>query len=323
MSQLPQALSELWRMQYVSLHHHSTFSYGDGYGLPDEHVAACAAYGMTAMALTEHGNTSSHVQLEKACRKHGIKPIFGLEAYVAPPKEQRKFHQTILAMNQTGLANLNRLVTQSYKDFYRWPTIHLHRLEEFNEGLIVLSGCADSALSCTLMGGKSLGEKRDDYSKDDYRRAIRLAKWYKDVFDDRYYLECQRFPQLSRTRVLNPAFERLSRDTGIPLAATSDCHYVYARDNEMQKILHASHRSSTVSAVEASWEYSCTLDIPESDDRVNDNLIQTGLSDDGAYEALINTSLIAARCKVELPKVETIKYPISNEDWEPWTKPVR
>lgn len=305
-------------MQYISLHHHSTFSYGDGFGLPEEHVEACANYGMTAMALTEHGNTSSHVQLEKACQKAGINPIFGLEAYIAPPKELRKFHQTILAMDQTGLTNLNCLVTQSWKDFYRWPTIYLHRLEEFSEGLIVLSGCADSAISCTLLGGKSFGEKRDGYTPEQYRNTIRLAEWYRDVFGDRYYLECQRFPMLGRTCTLNPAFERLSDDTGIPLVATSDCHYIYARDNEMQKILHAAHRSSTVSAVEASWEYDCTLDIPESDTRVHDNLVGTGLSEDAAERAIINTSLIAARCKVELPKVETIKYPIASKDWEPW-----
>jgi len=305
-------------VKYVSLHHHSTFSYGDGYGLPEEHVEACANYGMSAMALTEHGNTSSHVQLEKACQKHGIKPIFGLEAYLANPKEQRKFHQTILAMDGIGLANLNRLVTQSYKDFYRWPTIHLHRLEEFNEGLIVLSGCADSALSCTLLGGKSFGEKRDSYSPRDYCDTVRLAQWYKDVFGDRYYIETQRFPQLGRTCALNAAFEKLSADTGIQLAATSDCHYVYARDNEMQKILHAAHRASTVNAVEASWEYSCTLDIPESDERVMANLIGTGLSKAAAGQALDNTAVIAERCNVVLPKVETIKYPIAEADFVPW-----
>ena len=280
----------------------------------------CATSGMKAMALTEHGNTSSHVQLEKACLKYGIKPIFGLEAYIAPPKERRKFHQTILAMNSVGLENLNRLVTQSWKDFYRWPTIHLHRLQEYNEGLIVLSGCADSALSCALLGGKSFGDKFDSVTGESYTRALGLAEWYQKVFGDRFYLECQRFPQLDRTRALNPAFERLSSDTGIPIVATSDCHYVYARDNEMQKILHAAHRGSTVAVAEAGWEYSCTLDIPADDGRVYDDLIGTGLSKSAAEDALFNTGLIADRCNVELPKVDTIKYPISDEDYVPWLR---
>jgi DNA polymerase-3 subunit alpha len=305
-------------MEYVSLHHHSTHSYGDGFQLPEEHVQFCAEYGMKAMALTEHGNLSSHVQLEKACKKHNIKPLFGVEAYVAPPKESRKFHQTIIAMNQDGLRNLNRLVTQSWKDFYRWPTVHMHRLEEFSDGLIVLSGCADSAISCTLLGGKSLGEKRGGYTTKQLRNTINLAEWYKNIFGDRFYLECQRFEGLDRTRVLNPAFEIVASETGIPLVATSDCHYVNPADNEMQKILHAAHRGSTVSAVEASWEYDILLSIPTSDDEVYKQLVGTGLSEDGAQEALLNTGRIADRCDAHLEQVETIKYPIGERDHVPW-----
>lgn len=296
-----------------------TKSYGDGYGLPKEHVERCAFLGMKAMALTEHGNTSSHVQLEKACKQHGIKPIYGVEGYVAPPGEQRKFHQTILAMDQIGFANLNAVVSRSWRDFYRWPTIHKDNLTEHSDGLIILSGCADSELSCTLLGGKSLGEKHDTWiSRDDYKAAVRLVQWYQTIFGDRYYIECQRFPGLERSRALNGTFEALSADTGAPLAATSDCHYVYARDSEMQKILHASHRGSSVDAVSAAWEYSITLDIPGSDDQVWDDLKGTGLSDDAATEALLNTSRIADRVNVELPKVEPLRYPIQEADYEPW-----
>ncbi len=277
-----------------------------------------AAYGMKAMALTEHGNVSSHVMLEKAAAEFDIKPIFGVEGYIAPPSQNRKTHQTILAMNQIGYANLNKLVSQSWRDFYRWPTIHLDRLEEYSEGLIILSGCADSALSCTLLGGKYFGDKRDTVTADSYENAIGLVRWYQKVFGDRFYIECQRFPGLDRTRTLAVAHERLSADTGAGLAATSDCHYCTPNQNEMQKILHASHRSSTVSQTEASWEYDITLDIPESDERVHRDLVGTGLSEDAAVQALENTSLIADRCNVVLPKVEPIKYPIDERDYEPW-----
>lgn len=306
-------------MRYVSLHHHSTFSYGDGFALPREHVERAATLGMTALALTEHGNLSSHVQLEKACNEFGIKPIFGVEGYIAGPSESRKCHQTILAMDQTGHRNLNAMVSQSWRDFYRWPTIHIDVLEEYSEGLIVLSGCADSTLSCTLLGGKSFGDKRDSYTREQFEGAIRLVEWYQSVFGDRYYLECQRFPGLSRTCALNPAFEELSAITGVGLAATSDCHYLYSRDAEMQKILHAAHRASTVSAVEASWEYSITLDFPESDEQVINDLVGTGLSDSAAQSALDNTAIIAERCNVTLPKVDPIRYPITEDDWaESW-----
>jgi DNA polymerase-3 subunit alpha len=305
-------------MTYVSLHHHTTFSYGDGYDLPKNHVEFCENAGMTAMAVTEHGNTSSHPALEKACEGTKVKPIFGLEGYIAPPGEKRKCHQTILAMDQIGYQNLNRLVSQSWRDFYQWPTIHLDQLEKYSEGLIVLSGCADSQLSCTLLGGKYYGDKRDSFSTADFANSVRLVEWYKSVFGDRFYLECQRFPGLGRTCALNPAFEKLGRECGVGLAATSDCHYVFARDNEMQKILHAAHRGSSVDAVAASWEYGITLNIPDSDERVIDDLKQTGLSDDGAYAAWINTSLIANRCNVKLPKVEPIKYRIDEKDFAPW-----
>jgi DNA polymerase-3 subunit alpha len=305
-------------MQYVSLHHHSTFSFGDGFGLPKEHVEFTANAGGKAQAFTEHGNLSSFVQAEKACKEHGIKPIFGLEGYIANPKERRKCHQTILASTQEGLSNLNRLVSQSWRDFYRWPTIHLNYLEEFNEGLIVLSGCADSLLSCTLLGGKHLGEKRLTYSEVDYAAAIRVIEWYKAIFEDRYFLEVQRFPGLDRCRAINPAFERLSADTGVPLVATSDCHYVFARDAEMQKILHAAHRNSTISQQEAAWEYSITLDIPSSDEQVLRDLRGTGLSEKAAQQALLNTAKIADRCNVVLPKVDPLRYNITEGDYKAW-----
>lgn len=306
------------KMEYVSLHHHTTFSYGDGFGLPAEHVEFCANAGMKAMAVTEHGNTSSAVQMEKACQKFGIKPIYGLEGYIAAPEQRSKCHQTILASNQLGLQNLNRMVSQSWRDFYYFPTIYRDYLVEYADGLIILSGCADSDLSCTLLGGKSYGDKLEFTSKERYANAIRLIEWYKTIYGDRYYIECQRFPGLPRSCALNKLHEKLSVDTGVSLVATSDCHYVFARDSEMQKILHASHRNSSVSQQEASWEYSITLDIPSSDEQVYDSLVQTGLSDQAAQEALLNTGRIADRCAVELPKVEPLTYPISESDYAPW-----
>ena len=86
----------------------------------------------------------------------------------------------------------------------------------------------------------------------------------------------------------------------------------------MQKILHASHRGSTVDAVSAAWEYSITLNIPSSDEQVFDDLKRTGLSDEAAEEALLNTGRISDRTGVELPKVEPLRYPIQDEDYAPW-----
>lgn len=305
-------------MQYVSLHHHTTYSYMDGFGLPEAHVARAADLGMSAIAATEHGNVSSHVKLELAAQKHGIKPIFGLEAYVAPrdmreQNNRRKWHQTILATNLTGLNNLYQMVTRSWDEgFYQWPTIHWDMLRDHGEGLIVLSGCLDSKIACDLLGGKGResGNERD---------AVRSLLAYRKLFGDRFYLECQRFPELPRAHALNQKYEEWSRKYDIPLVATADCHYPMPDDNEMQKILHAAGRNiGTVAAAEAQWEYGIRLTHPTSDKEIYQQLRLTGLSTKAAGEAIRNTAIIAERCNVELPKMDRVRYPIQDEpNWTP------
>lgn len=300
-------------MKYVSLHHHTTFSYMDGYGLPSTHVARAADLGMSAQAVTEHGNVSSHVKHELAAKEHGIKAIFGLEGYMAPrdmreTKNMRKWHQTILAMNEEGLHNLYQLVTRSWNEgFYRYPTIHWDMLRDHSEGLIVTSGCLDSKLACDLLGGKGR-EQGDEHD------AVQTLLAYKRLFGDRFYLETQRFPELQRACTLNPKYEEWGRKYDIPLVATADVHYPQPDDNEMQKILHAAGRNTgTVAAAEASWEYDIRLTHPTSDREILRQLRGTGLSKMASEAALLNTAEIAGRCNVELPKMERVRFPIQDE----------
>jgi DNA polymerase-3 subunit alpha len=300
-------------MRYVSLHHHSTFSYMDGYGMPEDHVKRAAELGMTALALTEHGNVSSHVKLEKAAQEHGVKPIYGCELYTAPERTRSKWHLTALAETQEGYQNLNRLVTRAWAEgFYQWPTVYGHMLSDHAPGLILTSGCADSLLSCTLLGGKSNGEKRETISSWDMDEAEKIIRKFQEVMGkDNYYLEVQQFPGLARTRTLNPAFGELSERTGAPLVATSDCHYPVPEDNEMQKILHAAGRGTgTVAAAEAGWEYDILLTPPTSDNEIWSNLRGTGLTRDQAIEAIVNTEIIAMRCDVKLPRNQLLKFPL-------------
>lgn len=299
--------------RFVSLHSHSTFSYGDGFGKVSEHVQRVADLGGGYAALTEHGNVSSWVQLEKEANKQGMKPIFGLEGYAAPPKEMRKFHQTILAETQQGLMNLNEMVGRSWAEgFYRWPTIHGDMMQDHAEGLVMTSGCADSLLSCTLLGGKSLGERRDRATQFDMDNAEKIIRRYQAMLGpDGFYLEVQRFPGLERARTLNPAFAELSRRTGAPLVATADVHYPFGEQNEMQKILHAAHRGGTVDSVEAGWEYDILLTYPTSDSQIYQQLMETGLTPNEAWAAICNTSEIAERCgNLVLPKNEQLRYPL-------------
>jgi len=308
-------------IEYVSLHSHTTFSFGDGYGPVTQHVSRIEELGMKALAVTEHGNVSSWVELEKACRGTQVKPIFGIEIYFAPPKTMQKTHMILLAMNSIGLQNINRIVTQSWRNFYRWPTVHLEDLEANNEGIIALSGCSDSALSCTLYGGKYFGPKTLELDKRRVQLATRLVERFSEIFDQgRYFLECQRFPLLERTCLINQANEKLSARTGVPLVATSDVHYCKATDQPMQKILHAAHRGSSVDVIESQWEWDVKLTYPTSDLEIFNHLIQTGMSEDAARQSITNTGLIADRCNVELPKAPLPRYLIDPEkDWKPWT----
>ena len=323
-------------MRYVSLHSHSTFSYMDGFGVPEEHVTRVAELGMKALALTEHGNVSSHVKLEKAClaianyktevvngkevkefESWKVKPIFGLEAYTAMPdmretQNQRKWHMTMLATTLHGYQNLMKMVTRAWADdFYRWPTVTIPNLKDNNEDIICTSGCADGHLASQLLGGKGL--------EPDYDKAVAVLKAYKRILGDRFYLEVQRFPRLERSCLLNQQYAIWSKEFRIPLLATSDVHYPQPEQNEMQKILHAAGRNTgTVAAAEAEWEYDILLTYPTSDKEIFEDLRGTGLSKRDAEAAIINTEEVAARCNVELPKMDRIRYPGTTDDLKPW-----
>ena len=142
---------------------------------------------MTAAAITDHGTMSGVLDYYKTAKAAGIKPILGIEAYVAarsrfdrdPAKDKMRYHLTIIAMNNQGYHNLMRLSTKAnLEGMYYKPRIDHDLLEELNEGLIVLSGCAS-------------GEIGEALRYDDYAKAVEIAQWYKRVFGDRYYLELQ------------------------------------------------------------------------------------------------------------------------------------
>lgn len=298
-------------MKYVSLHHHTTYSYMDGFGTPAQHVERAAELGMSALSVTDHGNVSAHVGLEKAASKVGIKPIFGLEAYTEiEPRSNRKFHLTLLAMDTTGYQNLNRIVTESWEEFFRWPTVNGEILARHHEGIIVLSGCSDSLLACSLLGGKGIPpEEASQY------RAIALARRMKDLLGDRFYLECQLFPELDRTRTINTFYEEMGTQLGIPLVSTSDVHTLREGDHEMRALLHAAGRgNNTIAQQLSSWEYEVPDYIPTSDKWVYERAVGTGLSPRAAKEACRNTYEIAQRCNVTLPKAPRFRYPVAGAE---------
>lgn len=309
-------------MIFTNLHHHSTFSFGDGFGTPAQHVERAVELGYTAIAMTEHGNVSSHWQLEKTAIAAGIKPIFGLEAYCGPvDKEARghfKHHLTLLAQDTAGYRSLSRIVTQSYLDYYFNPTVSGTSLFNNREGLFVLSGCSGSMLACALLGGKGTPEHID---KPDFRYASEVIGRFIRIFGaDNYYLEVQPFYELDRTIAMNTAYEELAEAHGIGIVVTHDVHYPKMEDAEMQAVLHAVHRGKhTVEDQLREWNYQVPLTLPASDNDLFFRLRKTGLSRQACIDAINNSADIAARCNVTLPKAERLRYPISDKDMEPWT----
>jgi len=363
-------------MRYVNLHHHSTFSFGDGFGTPAQHVVRAVELGYGAITLTEHGSTSSHFQLEKAALKAGIKPIFGVEAYTGPVgvqqcdcdgektkrelgcsecegmgticygdtcpecngtgvvtewetcerckgtgeidlRTQFKHHLTILAADGDGYRNLNRIVTQSFRDFYYHPTVSGVCLAENSDGLIVLSGCSGSQLACALLGGKGTPEHID---APDLKSAAAVIRKFQRLLGDRYFLEIQPFWELPRTKAMNESYAELSARLGVPMVVTCDVHYPKPEDAEMQAVLHAVHRGkASVDDAMREWNYDVLLTLPDSEDDLRSRLEKTGLTSREALSAIDMAAKVADRCNVTLPKAERLRYPISEQDLKPWT----
>jgi DNA polymerase-3 subunit alpha len=311
-------------MRYVSLHHHSTYSWLDGYGQPSDHVRRAAELGMSAMALTEHGHISSHPKLELSGQDFGVKPIFGAELYCGGAEPtQKKNHLTVLAESEEGYRNLMRIVSWAWVKvedgggFYYEPTVQGRVLHAHRDGLVVLSGCNGSLLATSLVGGKLI--EPEDAS---FERGLEVARRFKESFGDSYYLEVQAFPDLESTCRINVALERIARRLSIPLVATGDVHYTKPEENELQKILHAIRSGKqTVEEQARNWGYDVLLCHPQSDREMITRLEGTGLSPRAAREALAFTGEIAERCTVVLPKAAPLHFPTpggipANDYWK-------
>lgn len=315
-------------MRFVSLHHHSTFSFLDGFQLPESHVRRATEINMGSMAITEHGNIFSHVRTEAAAEAEGIKPIFGCEFYMGwsdpDRRSQRKNHLTVIAKDDIGYRNLLTLVSRSWAEgFYYEPTVDPRWLVEHRQGLIVLSGCLGSALATALIGGKHVAE--EDAS---YERGRKVAQWHQRRLGDAYFLEVQAFPELEQTRRLNPMIERLGKELGIPLVATMDVHYTAPEEAEIQKILHNVRPGNQRSLEDQvrDWGYDVPLCPPPTDKAIYRRLRGTGLSKSAAVEAIVSTEEIAQDCNVTLPKVPRVQFPLPDgaesavDLWRKWLK---
>ncbi|TAH32075.1 DNA polymerase III subunit alpha [Candidatus Saccharibacteria bacterium] len=225
--------STLVTSDYVHLHNHTHHSLLDGLTKVPDLVARVKELGMQAVAMTDHGTLSGAIEFYKACQEEGIKPIIGIETYVAartihdrdPAKDKARYHLILLAMNNTGYQNLMRLSTiANLEGVYYKPRIDHDLLEQYNEGLIALSACAGGEIGENLRGGN-------------YEEAKRIALWYQSIFGDRYYMEIQDHNEWDVQRKINEGVFRIAEETGIQCVVTSDAHYLNESSQDAHEIL--------------------------------------------------------------------------------------
>ena len=226
------------KRSFAHLHCHSHYSLLDGAAPIRGLVEQAKHLGMNALALTDHGNLHGAVEFYQEAKNVGINPILGYEAYIAPDSRfnrdagsmrEASYHLTLLAKNRTGFKNLIRLSSAAFLEgFYFKPRIDREILEEYNEGIICLSGCVSSEFNRTIL--------RTGDTAQEYKEAEEIANWFHRVFGERYYIEIQN-NGLEIQRIAMEGAVDIARKQGLPVVATSDAHYIKQDDSEAQDIL--------------------------------------------------------------------------------------
>lgn len=276
-------------MPFVHLHNHTHYSLLDGLTKIDELVNLAKEDGAPAVAITDHGVMYGAVEFYQKCKKAGIKPIIGLEAYLAPASRHdkntradgRSFHLILLARNNDGYRNLIKLTSLAHLEgFYYKPRIDWDLLQQHHEGLIACSACLGGEISQLI-----LAEKIDQAKK-------RILE-YQELFGvGHYFLEIMDHPELPGQTLVNKKLIELSKELGVPLVATNDVHYLKKDDDEAQDILLCIQQkkkktdTDRMSMMGGNYSYRLAKEMEEIFAHVP--------------EALENTLKIAEMCNVEI-----------------------
>src|SRR5579871_6826461 len=221
-------------MSFVHLHCHSEYSLLDGANRIEGLIRRAKEFEQPALAITDHGNLHAAWEFQEQARKQGIKPIIGMEAYVAPgdrharsratPGERSYFHLVMLARDRVGYQNLIKLSSLAYTEgFYGKPRVDRELLAKYNEGIIVSSACMAGEVARHLL-------------EDRFDEATETAEWYANVFKDRYYLEVQAH-EAGEQKKLNAEVFKLAKKLNLPVIATNDSHFLRAEDHDSHDVL--------------------------------------------------------------------------------------
>lgn len=288
-------------MSFTHLHLHTGYSLLDGSSKIPELVKRVKELGMDACAITDHGVMYGVIEFYKACKAEGIKPIIGCEVYVAPGSRfekgkeksaERYNHLILLAENDTGHKNLMKLVSRGFTEgFYYKPRVDYELLSEYHEGIIASSACLAGIVPTKLRNGDYEGAKEE---------AMRLQQIFGE---NNFFLELQDHG-LSEQKFVNQGLMRISSETGIPLVATNDCHYLYKEDAEAHDVLICIQTQKNVYD-EDRMKYEGGQFYVKSPEEMEEVFHYIP-------EAIHNTEEIARRCNVEIEfgKYHLPEYPV-------------
>ncbi|MCR4629756.1 MAG: DNA polymerase III subunit alpha, partial [Clostridium sp.] len=296
-------------MAFTHLHLHTEYSLLDASSKIDELMDRAKELGMDSIAITDHGNMYGVIEFYRAAKKRGIKPIIGCEVYVAPGSrhdrevgsdEQRYYHLILLAENNQGYANLMKIVSVGFVEgFYYKPRVDYETLKKYHEGIICCSACLAGEVARLL-------------TADLYEEAKKAALHYQQIFgEENYFLEMQDHGIPAQKKV-NAGVMRLHQETGIPMVATNDCHYITADDVESHDILLCIQTAKKVSDTDR-MRYEGGQFYVKSEEEMRALFPY-------APEAIDNTHRIAERCNVEIKfgerKLPKYAVPDGMTSWE-------
>ncbi len=274
-------------MAFVHLHVHTEYSLLDGACRIGKLMNRVKELGQTAVAITDHGAMYGVIDFYKAAKAAGIRPVIGCEVYVAPRTrhdrvhgiDNESYHLVLLCENMTGYQNLCYMVSQAFLDgFYSKPRVDYELLEQHHEGLIALSACLAGELPRKIM-------------QDDYAGAVAAAKRMSEIFGpDHFYLELQDHGYAQQPAV-NRGLRRIARETGLPMVATNDAHYITKADAQMQDVLMCIQMQKTVEDPDR-----MKFETEEFYIKSEEEMAALFPED---REALENTARIAERCQVD------------------------
>ena len=272
---------------FTHLHLHTEYSLLDGACRLDNVLDRAIELGQTSIAITDHGVMYGAVDFYKKAKAKGIKPIIGCECYVAARTrfdkvhalDSERYHLVLLCKNATGYQNLIAMVSKAWTEgFYTKPRIDKELLEKHSEGLIALSACLAGEIPRALTSGN-------------YEKAKETALWYKSVFGEgNFYLELQNHG-INEQKQIEPLLIKLSDETGIPLVATNDTHYVNREDSKTQQVLICVATNTTLGQ-ENSLEFQTDEFYLKSEEEMLDVFSHVP-------QAVENTQKIAEQCNFD------------------------